>query len=107
MRGHQACHQSHRHHQQNHGGERRGIGQIRWERVTIGGIGGDPSQRRLSRFALDRIDVDDQGLIRPEVGWRIRDDDLAIGMGADSLVSDILQYASRPTTRARAAAESR
>jgi hypothetical protein len=44
------------------------IGQIGGQRVAVNRIGGDPCQRRLFRLALERLDLNDQGLIRPEVG---------------------------------------
>ena len=43
------------------------IGQIGGKRVAVNRIGGDPSQRRLFSLALKRFDLNDQGLIRPEV----------------------------------------
>jgi len=56
------------------------IGQIGGQRLAVNRIGGDPSQRRLFRPALKRLDLNDQGLIRPEVERLIRYDDLAIEM---------------------------
>src|ERR1039457_4382938 len=50
------------------------IGQICGQRVAVNRIGGDPSQRRLFRLALKRLDLNDQGLIRPEGERLIRDD---------------------------------
>src|ERR1017187_6689334 len=59
------------------------IGQIRGQRVVLNRIGGDPSQRRLFRLALKRLDLNDEGLIRPEVEWLVWDDGLAIKMCVD------------------------
>src|ERR1035438_2172771 len=74
------------------------IGQIGGQRVAVNRIGGDPRQRRILRLAVKRLDLNDQGLIRPEVERLTRNDDLAIEMCVDrhegSLSGDLFQYAS-------------
>src|ERR1017187_5047019 len=59
------------------------IDQIGGQRVAVNRIGGDPCQRRLFRLALDRLDLNDQGLIRTEVDRLIGDDGPAFKMCVD------------------------
>jgi len=59
------------------------IGQIRRQCVAVSCVGGDPSQRRLFRLTLERLYLNDQGLIRPEVERLVWNDDLAIEIGPD------------------------
>ena len=59
------------------------IGQVGGQRVALNRISGDPSQRRLLYFTLERFDLNDQGLVWPEVERLLGNDELAIEMCAD------------------------
>ena len=59
------------------------IGQISRKRVVLDCVSGDPSQRRFFRFTIERLDVNPQGLIWPEVERLVWHDDLAVEMCGD------------------------
>jgi len=59
------------------------MGQIDGQGVVLNRIRRDPIQRRLLRLALDRLDLNNEGLIRPEVERFVRNDNLAIEVCVD------------------------